>query len=193
MTGNIIQIIFLFIAPTVYNKHCMKLKRSFYIRSALIVAPDLLGKVLVRKFTDGKVYEGKITEVEAYCGKKDLASHASRGKTPRNKIMFAQGGYLYVYFIYGMYWLANVVAGKKDSPEAILLRGLDSAKGPGRVGKVLGVNKDFYGEDLTKSQRIWIEEGEKNQKLEILKGKRIGLSYGGKWADKLWRFYLADD
>jgi DNA-3-methyladenine glycosylase len=88
-----------------------KLPRSFYTRSALLVAQDLLGKILVRKI--GKtILSGKIVEVEAYLGVKDPASHAYRGKTKRNEVMFREGGYLYVYFTYGMHFCANIVTGE---------------------------------------------------------------------------------
>ncbi|MDI6717744.1 MAG: DNA-3-methyladenine glycosylase [Patescibacteria group bacterium] len=97
------------------------LPKKFFNRSALIVAKDLLGKVLVRRYK-GKIIRLIITEVEAYDGFNDKASHASKGKTERNKIMFEKGGYFYVYFIYGMHWMFNIVVGPKNYPAAILIR-----------------------------------------------------------------------
>nr|MBN1229482.1 DNA-3-methyladenine glycosylase [Anaerolineae bacterium] len=104
--------------------------RSFYARDTLIVARDLLGCVLVHKHNEARV-SGRIVEVEAYCGHDDLASHASRGKTPRTAVMFGQPGTSYVYFIYGRYWLFNVVAKPSDAdyPAAVLIRSLEPLEG----------------------------------------------------------------
>ena len=101
----------------------MRLRRDFYSRDVLTVAPDLLGKTLVIARTGIPEYF-TITEVEAYHGEEDLASHARFGKTARNSIMYGQGGFLYVYLIYGIYWMLNIVTGPADSPQAILIRGL---------------------------------------------------------------------
>ncbi|HTW96464.1 MAG TPA: DNA-3-methyladenine glycosylase, partial [Candidatus Methylomirabilis sp.] len=98
------------------------LKEKFFTRPTLLVARDLLGKFLVRKIGKKEVAV-MITEVEAYDGPKDLASHASRGMTDRNAIMFGAGGYFYVYLCYGMYEMLNIVTGPKNYPAAILLRG----------------------------------------------------------------------
>ncbi len=99
-----------------------------------------------------------ITETEAYRGGEDLACHASKGLTPRTRVMFGEGGYLYMYLIYGMYWMMNVVTGPEGVPQAVLFRGLRELSGPGRLTRLLGVDQSFYGEDLVQSGRIWIEE-----------------------------------
>jgi len=166
----------------------MRLKRNFYQRDVLQVAPDLLGKLLVRKFSNGKVEKYIITEVEAYRGQEDKASHARFGKTERNKIMFDKGGLVYVYLAYGMYWMLNIVTGEKEKPQAVLIRGTRGIDGPGRLGKQLKLDKSFYGEDLTKSKRIWIEDRKKKTNIEIKRTERIGVSYAGKWAGRKWRF-----
>ena len=155
------------------------------------IAPDLLGKKLVRVFKDGTRKEYLITETEAYRGKEDLACHASKGRTARTEVMFQEGGVVYVYLIYGMYWLLNIVTGEKNHPQAVLIRGLKEIDGPGRVGRQLQLDSSFYGEDLTQSKRIWIEDG-----LEVVNytaDKRVGVDYAGdQWANKLWRFVLDD-
>lgn len=103
--------------------------------------------------------------------------------------MYQEGGVVYVYLIYGMYWLLNIVSGKKDQPQAVLIRSLKEINGPGRVGKELQLDKSFYGEDLTRSNRLWIEKdlGKRIYTAE----RRVGIDYAGeRWRNKLWRFKL---
>lgn len=100
----------------------MKLDASFFNRDVLEVAPDLLGCTLVRDFGNGNIQRFTITELEAYRGEEDLACHASKGRTPRTEIMYHTGGYIYVYLIYGMYWMLNLVTGSNDEPQAVLIR-----------------------------------------------------------------------
>ena len=161
--------------------------RNFYTGDVLEVAPWLLGKILAIKQADGIVKRFTITETEAYRGNGDRACHASRGRTPRTEIMFHEGGRLYVYFVYGMYWMLNVVTGVPDDPQAALIRGLEGCYGPGRVAKLLGIDRSFYGEDLVTSERIWIEDH--GLKPEYLTGPRIGIDYAGDyWKNVPWRF-----
>jgi DNA-3-methyladenine glycosylase len=169
----------------------MKLKKDFYTRDALKIAPEILGKFLVRRFDDGRIERRKITEVEVYGGEEDLASHARFGKTKRNSVMYGPGGRLYVYLIYGMYYLGNIITGKDNDPQAVLIRGVEGLNGPGKVGKWLQLDKSFYGEDLTKSKRIWIETAQDGKGRTIIdKTERIGVDYAGVWAKKKWRFVL---
>ncbi|MBI4547298.1 MAG: DNA-3-methyladenine glycosylase [Ignavibacteriae bacterium] len=105
-----------------------KLPRSFYLRPTLTVAKDLLGKYFCRRI-DRQLLIGKIVEVEAYLGETDPASHAYRGQTIRNEVMFWEGGHLYVYFTYGMHFCANVVTEEKGKGRAILLRAVEPIKG----------------------------------------------------------------
>lgn len=168
----------------------MRLKRKFYTRDALEVAPDLLSKTLVRKFSNNKVVKYKIIETEAYRGEEDKASHASKGKTPRTKVMYEKGGFVYVYLVYGMYWMLNVVTGSSGRPEAVLIRSLEGFSGPGKVGKILKLDKSFYGEDLSESKRIWVERSPKTGEFAVRRAKRVGVDYAGRWANKLWRFVL---
>ncbi len=166
-----------------------RLPSAFYQREVLQVSPDLLGKILVRKFEDGLVKKFMITEVEAYRGSDDWACHANKGKTARTRVMFGEGGKVYVYLIYGMYWMLNIVTGKEDEASAVLIRGVEGISGPGRVGKALQLDKSFYGEDLLTSNRIWIENSERQ--IKYTSTPRIGIDYAGEpWISKPWRFIV---
>ena len=164
-----------------------KLSRDFFTRDVLTVAPELLGKLLVCK-VGGEFLRYRITETEAYRGAEDLACHACKGRTARTEAMFHAGGVLYVYLIYGMYWMLNVVTGSENDPQAALIRGLEGIYGPGRLTRKLRIDKTFYDEDLTVSPRIWIEDD--GCKPTYQTGTRIGVDYAGEWKDKLWRFSL---
>jgi DNA-3-methyladenine glycosylase len=167
-----------------------KLLDSFFQRDVLEVAPQLLGKIIARKFTDNHIEKFVITEVEAYSGNGDLACHASKGKTPRTDVMFRDGGLVYVYLIYGMYWMLNVVTGKENDAAAVLIRGIEGISGPGRVGKALQLDKTFYGENLFNSKRIWIEDAETTE--NYITTPRIGINYAGEpWVSKPWRFVVS--
>ena len=184
-----------------------KLTRSFYTRPALSVAKDLLGKILIRKIGH-TILTGKIVEVEAYLGKKDPASHAYRGKTKRNEVMFGEGGHLYVYFTYGMHFCANVVTGKKDVGEAVLIRAIEPldgmelmkrnrgflkdvrhpytlTNGPAKLCEALGIKREDNGTDL-RGDKIFLIEGE-SPKSVIGTSTRIGITRG---KEKKWRFFL---
>jgi DNA-3-methyladenine glycosylase len=166
-----------------------KFERGFYIRDVLDVAPDLPGKNLVLRLPDRSLGRFKITEVEAYRGNEDKACHASKGRTSRTEIMFQEGGKLYIYFIYGMYWMLNIVTSEKDIPQAVLIRGIENYPGPGKLTKFLKIDKSFYGEDLVTSDRIWIEDSEITHGIK--NGPRIGIDYAGEyWKSRPWRYYL---
>ena len=166
----------------------MRLDSNFYQQDVLVVAPELVGSVLVRKYDDGSVSRHIITDVEIYRGMEDLACHASQGKTPRNSVMFERGGLVYVYFIYGMHWLLNVITGSQNDPQAILIRGLHDCQGPARLTKKLAISGDLYGEDLSISERLWIEKG---TSLPFNVGPRIGVEYAGEyWKNMPWRYFV---
>lgn len=168
------------------------IKQDFFRQDAVTLARKLLGKILVRAWPDGTQSRFIITETEAYMGEEDLACHASKGLTPRTEIMYAEGGVLYVYLIYGMYWLLNIVSGEKGHPEAVLIRALSGVNGPGRTGKILMLDKSFYGESLTDSQRIWLEDAPEITAIESR--PRIGIDYAGDyWKNVPWRFTLKTD
>ncbi len=163
--------------------------REFYQRDVLEVAPQLLGQYLVRVLPDGTRNRYVISETEAYRGGEDRACHASKGRTPRTEVMFGEGGHLYMYLIYGMYWMMNVVTGMEDTPQAVLFRGIREVSGPGRLTRLIGVDRDFYGEDLVNSERIWVEES--GMQPGITAGPRIGIDYAGDpWKDMPWRFLM---
>lgn len=164
-----------------------RLSSDFFLRDVLEVAPALIGKILVRCFEDGRIEKYRIVETEAYRRTEDVACHASKGRTPRTEVMFREGGTVYVYLIYGQYWLLNLVTGFEGDASAVLIRGIEGFPGPGRVGRELRLDKSFYGESLISSPRIWIEDAEPVS--EIRAAKRIGINYSGEWANKLWRFY----
>ncbi|MBK8883316.1 MAG: DNA-3-methyladenine glycosylase [Bacteroidales bacterium] len=167
----------------------MRLKRDFFIRDVLDVAPDLLGKTIVIMSVDGVPGRYRVIEVEAYRGSEDKACHASKGRTARTEVMYMEGGRLYVYLIYGMYWMLNVVAGAENDPQAVLIRGVENLNGPGKLTKKFGIDRTFYGEDLSKSDRIWFEESGFTPAVKI--SERIGIDYAGDyWKSRPWRFFV---
>ena len=167
----------------------IRLNKDFFTRDVLDVAPGLLSKILAIRSGDGLIRRFNISETEAYRGSEDKACHAYKGRTPRTEIMYHEGGRLYVYFVYGMYWMLNIVTGTVNDPQAVLIRGFENCTGPGRVAKLLGIDKSFYGEDLTCSSRIWIEESGISPSFET--GPRIGVDYAGEyWKNKQWRFFI---
>lgn len=166
-----------------------KLPDDFFQRDVLEVAPELLGKLLVREFDNGILKKYSITEVEAYRGKNDLACHASKGRTPRTEIMYHTGGHIYMYLIYGMYWMLNIVTSVKDIPQAILIRGIEGFNGPGKLTKALALDKSFYGQHLNTSENLWIENSE--IKPDYITTPRIGIDYAGEiWKNKPWRYIV---
>ena len=166
-----------------------RLSNIFYKQDALIVAQRLLGKILVHCREDGTVTRHLITETEAYLGEEDLACHASKGRTKRTEIMYSEGGHVYVYLIYGMYWMLNVVTGIEDNPQAVLIRGIDKIVGSGKVGRELKMDKSFYGENMEDSDLIWIEDAPDSANFKT--APRVGIDYAGdEWKDKPWRFIL---
>ncbi len=170
-----------------------KLSRSFFMRPTVRVARELLGKTIARKI-GSRVIRARITETEAYVGPHDKANHASRGRTPRTEIMFGDAGHAYVYLIYGMHWCFNIVTERTGTPSAVLIRGVEidgkHINGPGRVSRVLQMNKKLNGADLIGNRMLWLEKGGVHRKHEIHRGTRIGVDYAGAWAKKPWRFWI---
>lgn len=190
-----------------------KLPREFYLRSdVLIVARELLGKLLVVPGPNGERVSGKIVEVEAYRGPEDRASHAYGGRrTKRTETMYRVGGVAYVYFVYGMYFQFNVVSGIEDTPHAILVRALEPVEGieimrrrrhshadhnltsgPGKLCIAMGIDRELNGADLLGSE-VWLEEYEKMSPRRIARGPRIGIDYAEQWIDKPWRFWIKNN
>lgn len=167
-----------------------KLPPSFFKRKTLVVAKDLIGKYLVRDI-DGKILREKITEIEGYIGPHDLASHSSKGRTKRTEAMHKEGGTIYVYFIYGVHFMLNIVTEEKDYPAGVLIRSTENTTGPGRVAKKFKIDRTLYGKKLGKQSGLWIEDGPKISPKNILKTPRIGVDYAGEvWSKKLYRFVL---
>ena len=190
--------------------------RAFFRRSALELAPALLGMVLEHTGADG-VSAGRVVEVEAYCGPADLAAHSAGGRrTPRNEVMYGPAGHAYVYFIYGMHWCMNVVAAEREVPEAVLLRALEPvygvermrarrgarvadaalARGPGNLTRALGIDRALNGADLrARPLRLLRPPGGRGLPAprEIVQSPRIGVDYAGAWAARPWRFSLRDN
>jgi DNA-3-methyladenine glycosylase len=133
-----------------------------------------------------------ITEVEAYDSERDLACHASKGRTPRTDTLYHSGGVWYVYFVYGMHHMLNLVTGPEGYPAAVLVRGLDSIRGPGRITKALGIGRKFNGIEAAPETGLHLEDrGVEIPRRSIRATPRIGVDYAGpRWAGKRWRFFI---
>lgn len=188
-----------------------RLDHAFYRRDPVTVARALLGQRLVR-VEDGERLAGLIVETEAYLGRIDKAAHSYRGRTARNASMWRSGGHAYVYFIYGMHWCMNVVAGREDEPVAVLLRALEPTEGleimrsrrpaarsdhglcsgPGKLCQALAIDRELDGEDLVTSQRLFVERLRKrahpSRAIEVT--PRVGVGYADDWASAPLRFHL---
>jgi DNA-3-methyladenine glycosylase len=192
-----------------------KLHSSFYTHRTLNVAKSLLGKIFIRS-VGKKILSGKIVEVEAYLHN-DPACHAYRGITERNKVMFKEGGHLYVYFTYGMHYCANIVTNKQGVGEAVLIRAIEPMEGievmmknrfgrsvrhlqgdglvqnltngPAKFAQAFGLTKKQNGISLV-GEEIFIADGEKVPPSRIITTTRIGISTA---KDKKWRFYIKEN
>lgn len=163
---------------------------DFFDRAADKVAFDLIGYRLFWK-CDGHSDSRFITETEAYIGPSDLASHAARGRTKRNEALFGQPGTLYVYFVYGMHWMLNVVTGPVDYPAAVLIRAVQGINGPARLTKAMGVTGALNGKPADEGNGVWFSEGTRPPRGEIIRSARIGVDYAGPiWSIKPLRFNL---
>jgi DNA-3-methyladenine glycosylase len=170
------------------------LSQSFFERSAVLVARDLLGKYLVRR-VGGTETASMITETEAYEGPSDRASHASRGKTERNAPMFGEAARFYVYLCYGTHWMLNITTGSVDYPAAVLLRGAGEWNGPGKLTRNLGIDKHFNNRRAVQENGLWFEDrGIVIQKKSITCLPRVGVAYAGPvWSQKPYRFLIAEN
>ncbi|WP_030571225.1 DNA-3-methyladenine glycosylase [Streptomyces aureocirculatus] len=188
------------------------LPRDFFDRPVLEVAPELLGRVLVRSTPDGPI-ELRLTEVEAYAGEADPGSHAYRGRTARNSVMFGPPGHAYVYFTYGMWHCLNVVCGPEGTAGGVLLRAgeiiegaelarerrlsarndKELAKGPARLATALDVDRDLDGADLCAGPDapLTLLSGIPTPAEQVSNGPRTGV--GGEGSVHPWRFWTAND
>jgi len=181
------------------------LQRAFYSRVTLRVAKDLLGKNLVRRIDSDELI-GRIVEVEAYRGADDPASHAYRGRTGRNQVMFGKPGVAYVYFTYGNHYCLNIVTEPEGTPAAVLIRALEPVarikmmkgnrgvtdvqnltNGPGKLTKTLKIGADLNGYDMVNGEALFVADVEQPNKFQIISKPRVGIRVG---TDKLWRFYI---
>lgn len=174
---------------------------AFFNRPTLLVTKELLGKYLVRRYRR-KTIALMITEAEAYDGPRDRASHAHRGRTPRNQPMFGEAGRFYIYFTYGVHWLVNIVTGPEEYPAAVLLRAgiycdpktgaVRCVNGPARLTKFMHIDRAQNGRPATKMTGLWFEDrGAQVRRREIIAGKRIGVDYAGPiWSKKHYNLKL---
>ncbi|MCI8951137.1 MAG: DNA-3-methyladenine glycosylase [Lachnospiraceae bacterium] len=170
----------------------MRLKKDFFHRDCLIVAPELVGKVLVRRLEDGSQIRFRISETEAYRGEEDTACHAHKGRTKRTQVLYREPGRIYVYLCYGIHWLLNFVTGQPDVPQAVLIRACVEAMGPGKLTKGLQINGSFNDTSIDSQKELWIEDD--NKRYEILTKTRVGIGYASKEdQDRLWRFQMGEE
>ena len=159
--------------------------KNFFTQDGYTLAQQLIGKYICRNI-DGNIVKMQITETECYLGTEDTACHAHKGKTARTKIMWRSGGVCYVYLCYGIHNLLNFISGGENQPQGVLIRGVTGFDGPGKLTKALHIDRSFNGEDLTVSDRIWLETGDS---LPCKATPRIGIGYADKKdQDALWRF-----
>lgn len=199
----------------------MRLDREFYTRNTILVARELLGKALVLKDKE-VIYKGIIVETEAYINKNDEGAHFNKGLTDRTRIIDEAGGHIYIYNIYGMYQLFNIVAEEKGVHGAVLIRAIEPVEGieemyenrykrpykpeltrkeiinltngPAKFVMAYGITKDrYYGADLAVSPDIWVEDRDSISRENIVKTKRINIDYAEKGKDYLLRFYIKDN
>jgi DNA-3-methyladenine glycosylase len=184
-----------------------RLGSDFYEVPTLVLAERLLGKIFVHCDGAGRVLKGRIVETEAYIAEHDHASHAWRGKTPRNRVMFGPPGTLYVYFSYGCHYMANIVTEPEGSAGAVLLRAMEPVEGieemrlrrgahaltslmsgPGKLTQALGIGPELYGESLL-GQKCWLEEAPELPAEMIGTSPRIGIS---RSTELPWRKFVAE-
>jgi DNA-3-methyladenine glycosylase len=177
------------------DRHLRKLNRAYFERPAIELAPDLIGKILVRRYR-GKEYCVRLVETEAYVGPHDLACHAARGRTQRTQVMFGPGGHAYVYLIYGMYEMLNIVASVDGDAQAVLIRAAEALNfdanlsGPGKLTRALHITRADNGLDLTGEKMFLLEDG--SRPPTIATAKRVGVDYAKEWKDAMLRFYDAN-
>ena len=192
-----------------------KLDREFYNRDSILVAKELLGKVLVHEI-GGQRTSAKIVETEAYMGLEDKAAHSYGGKrTSRVEVMYGNPGFTYIFMIYGMYHCFNIVTNEKEKPQAVLIRAAEPLEGteqmaqrrfgksyeqltknqyrgltngPGKLCRALSLDRSLNGMDLCGNE-IYVEEG-KSKNFSIVTTKRVGVGYAEEARDYPWRFYI---
>lgn len=189
------------------------LGREFFARPTLTVARALLGQRLVRQL-NGELLAGRIVETEAYIGPDDTACHAHKGRTARTEVMFGSPGVAYVYLIYGIHSMLNIVTEQVGFPAAVLIRAVDPLEGqetmrqrrppastlrqltngPGKLCQAFGIDRRLNGWEVTKGQQLWLEAGQSLSEVEVATGPRVGITYADP-ADRqvTWRFWIQDN
>ena len=189
----------------------MKINRTFYQNNNLQVAENLLGKIIVREYNKQRL-TAMIVETEAYIGKDDSACHAAKGLTQRTEVMFGEAGMAYVYFVYGMHYMLNIVTEEINFPAAVLIRaveplsgndvmannrnvhGKNISNGPAKLCQALNIDKSLNGWDITKGEKLWFEEHEAISTFEIANSPRVGIDYAKEKDRKApWRFYIENN
>ena len=161
-----------------------RLNYDFFHRHALEVAPELVGKLLIHK---DQVL--RISETEAYCGESDTACHASKGRTKRTEILYADAGTVYVYLCYGMHWMMNVITGDREDPQGVLIRACVDAPGPGRLTKRLGITGEQNWGNIVDSETLWIADD--GFRCPVRTDNRVGIGYAApEDQEKQWRFIM---
>lgn len=184
------------------------LSRPFFNQPTLQVAKELLGKIIVRRY-NGQILRARIVETEAYIGTDDSACHCAKGRTPRTEVMFGEAGHAYVYLVYGIHNMFNIVTETENFPSAVLIRAIEPldgieqmrqlrgkhrqnlGKGPARLCQALAIDRNFNAWDLTRGDTLWLADAPPIPIAEIRTGKRIGIGYANSVdQNALWRFWI---
>lgn len=170
----------------------MRLTAAFFERDALEVAPELVGMRLCRKLPEGALLSARITETEIYRGEEDMACHARFGRTKRTDMMYQKGGYAYIYLVYGLHHLFNVVTGRENEPQAVLIRAMEAPlNGPGKWTKGMCITVEKNGLYLPDSAEIWLEDD--GCRPEMITAPRVGIDYAAEpWKSIPWRFIAVE-
>lgn len=186
------------VPPGITGATDRRLSRSFFAREAETVARELLGCILAHRLGATEL-RARIIETEAYVGAHDLACHAARGRTARTEVLFGPAGRAYVYLIYGMHDLLNIVTGPDGDAQAVLLRAAEpisalegALRGPAKLTQALSVTRALNGHDVcAPDARLWIEAGTLRPGEALAASARIGVDYAGAWKDAPLRFFIA--
>lgn len=161
-----------------------RLPYEFYHRPCDAVARDLVGKVIVHGET-----RMRISETEVYWGENDTACHASKGRTKRTEVLYAQAGTIYVYLCYGIHWLINIVTGDKEDPQAVLIRACAEAPGPGKLTRALGITGEYNRKSILETPDLWIEDD--GFRCAVETAPRVGIGYArAEDQARLWRYIM---
>ena len=175
-------------------EHLTKADRAFYAQDAARLAKALIGTIVVHRFR-GRTYRARIIETEAYLGPADLASHSSKGRTKRTEVMFGSPGRAYVYFIYGMHEMFNIVCGREGEAHAVLIRAAEpldgweaNLTGPGRFARAMRIPLAYNGLDLT-GDRLFLLRDPTAKRPRVARSARVGVDYALHWKDAPLRFF----